>query len=134
MRRILPLLLLAAVLACDRPQGSPFKVAPSVFTVPPPDTGGDAYPSRAEVLAYLDGKELPVAGRPGETVTIRKDRVRDLQVDTGGRGRGSPWRTSIKFLVTRADGQFAVNADVLHQKVQGERAFFGLEFKTVAKQ
>lgn len=135
MKRCLPLLLLTGVLACDRPPLPPVKVAPSVLTVPPQNTGSDAWPSKAEVLEYLDGKELPLASRPGDSVTIRKDRVKDLQVQTRGsatKGWGPPWRTPINFVVTTPDGRYAVDADVLHQMIDEKRAFFRLEFKTVA--
>jgi hypothetical protein len=137
VKGIFPLLLLAGVLGCDRPQSDSFKVAPSVFTVPPPDTGHDAWPARAEVLKYLEGKEMPLnlPAQPGESVTIRKDQIEALTVETGGRMADVPgrWRTPINFVVNTTAGRYAVNAAVVHQLNEGERVFFRLEFTTVIK-
>lgn len=139
MNRAVPVLLLVAVVGCNRP-AAPIPVT-TASTVTPQDNGSDGYPSKAEVLDYLDGKEMPLNpkgrpdGKPGETVTLRKDRIEALTVDQSGTSfDNGPWQTRITFIVEAANARYAVRGTVQHRRVENKRAFFGIEFSEVAKQ
>jgi hypothetical protein len=137
MKRLLPLVLLGCLVGCNRLGPAPAVTPPAPA---PAADGSDGYPSKAEVLDYLDGKPMPLAlagpdAKPGNTVTLRPDHIDALQVEQGGVAvDGGPWKTSVTFLVHTPEGKYAVRAQVLHRRVEDKRAFFGLEFKEVARQ
>jgi hypothetical protein len=134
VKRLLPLVLVGCAFGCNR-------VGPAPAVAPPaPAEGADAYPSKAEVLDYLDGKPMPLAligpdAKADNTVTLRRDQIDALEVDRGGSAvNGGPWMTSVTFLANTPQGKYAVRAQVLHRRVEDKRAFFGVEFKEVVKQ
>jgi hypothetical protein len=126
-------LLIGCAFGCNR-VGQTAAVGPSAAN------GSDAYPAKDEVLEYLDGKAMPLAlsspeAKAGSTVTLRRDQIEALEVQSSGTSvNGGPWNSSITFLVNTSNGKYAVRADVLHRRVEDKRAFFGLEFKDIAKQ
>src|SRR4051812_20312204 len=129
MRRLLPLVLIGCAFGCNRLGPAPAVAPPA----PAPTEGSDSFPSKAEVLDYLDGKPMPLAlagpeAKAGNTVTLRRDQIDALQVDRGGSSvNGGPWLTSITFLANTPEGKYAVRAQVQHRRVEGKRAFFGGE-------
>jgi hypothetical protein len=142
MMRVLPVLLVVAVVGCNRLAPTNPAIAPSNGPVTPAQDGGsEGYPSKAEVLDYLDGKELPLHpkdqpnGKPSETVTLRKDRIEALSVEQSGTSfDNGPWQTRITFIVEAGNAKYGVRATVQHRRVENKRAFFGIEYSEVAKQ
>jgi len=81
------------------------KTAPAPVPSPAPAagaTGGsEAYPSKDEVLDYLD------------------------EVDQGGTSVGDgPWSTKVTFIAKSGMERYAVKMSVQHRRVENKRAFF----------
>jgi hypothetical protein len=136
MKRLILFVLFACSIGCTR-VGSTAGVAPAA---PAPVEAADGHPSKAEVLDYLDGKPMPLAlsgpeAKADNTVTLQKGEIDALEVEQAGTSvDGGPWVTKITFLVNSATGKYAVRAEVKHRRVENKRAFFGLEFREIAKQ
>ena len=136
MKRLLPLVLVGCAFGCNRMGPAPAVAPPA----PAPAEGSDSYPSKAEVLDYVDGKPMPLAltgpdAKADNTVALRRDQIDALEVDRGGSSAdGGPWLTSVTFLADTPRGKYAVRAQVQHRRVEDKRAFFGVEFKEVVKQ
>src|SRR5947209_8591513 len=133
MRLLIPILIAAAaVTGCD---------SYSTTTSPAPAArGNEAWPTRDEVLAYLDGKAIPLTSDPaGGAAEVRKwtfrpDRVEAVEVVHEGSHSGGPWTTPVHLIVDTDDGQFAVTLQVSHQLIECRRAFYGYEFVRAARQ
>ena len=129
--------LLALLATSCGPGNSPSAKAPGVDTA----QGSEAWPTEEEVRAYLDGKSLPLkveGGAPaadGLSVTVRRDRITALEVTQSGvQSGGEPWSTRVTFLYEDQGTKYAVEANVQHRRVAGQRAFFGFDVTRVAKQ
>ena len=131
MKRLILVMLFACAFGCTR-------VGSTAGTGS--DEAADSYPSKAEVLDYLNGKPMPLAlsgpeAKAENMVTLQKGEIHALEVQKAGTSvDNGPWVTSITFLIDTATGKYAVRAEVKHRRVENQRAFFGLEFKEVAKQ
>ena len=132
-RAVLHLLVLS-VLGCNR--------AVPVGPVPEPDNpvaaAASEYPTKAEVMDYLDGKTMPskVPTNPNDKgIVLKREQIEALEVtQSATQFNDNPWTTDVTFLVRTPDGRYGARATVSHRKVEGKRAFFGVEFREVAKQ
>lgn len=137
MKRLLLVLLLSSAVACQRPTTNSAGSPPSPT---PGETSSDGYPSKEELLTYLEGKSMPLVvgqsdAKPADSIVLHREQIEALSVSQGGYSvNGGPWNTSVTFLVNTEKGKYAVVADVQHRRVENKRAFFGLNFKEVARQ
>ena len=109
-------------------------MAPSV-TMSPAGTP-NTYPSKDEVLDYLDGKTIAQSLEKGAPrFVLKRDQVEALEVDKSATSVGDgPWVTSVTFIANAGDGRYAVKLTVQHRRVEDKRAFFGFTVQEVAKQ
>jgi hypothetical protein len=121
---------------CNRPAATPG--LPTSTTGGGPDT---SYPTKDEVLTYLDGKTMPTrlpvqqGDMPDKDLLLKRDQITALEVDQKAmKFDDGPWLTDLTFLVNGPEARYAVRATVKHRQVEGKRAFFGVEFREVAKQ
>jgi len=140
MRHFATFLLLVslAALGCQRAESTFVSVAPS------PGAGAkkpsDAYPTKEEVLDYLDGKTISLdtaeASAKGKAEFVfKRNQIQALDVSESGSKVGDgPWVTGVTFLVKTEQGSYAVKMTVQHQQVENKRAFFGFRVTEVAKQ
>jgi hypothetical protein len=137
--RLLALLLCVAAVGtgCGTPAPPP---APEPEPVPKPAEPNDGWPTRGEVLAYLDGKSVPFSdpNRPsGERDTshvLKRDQIEALEVKhSGTRVEDGPWDTPVSFIFNTAAGRYAVDAVVSHKLIENKRAFFGFRVRAVSK-
>lgn len=100
-----------------------------------------SFPSKAEVLEYLDGKTIsltkpmktPEKGNPA--FVLKKDQIEALEVGSNaGRIGDGPWTTTVTFIAKTDQGRYAINCDVHYRIVEGKCAFFGLDVREAAKQ
>lgn len=136
---ILCLFFIFGGIAC-RPASLPTgaSVAPPT---PAPTTQSEAWPSKDEVLAYLDGKPISLAEssdspeKDKKRHTIKKDQIEVLQVTTAGsHSGGEPWSTEINFVINTGEARYAVVGRVEHKLIESKRAFFGFQVQKVARQ
>jgi hypothetical protein len=124
----------AFAIGCNRvgPNGAS---APGAVPATDPEAN---YPTRSEIIDYLDGKTMPsrVPADPKDAgILIRRDQIDALEVEKrASRINDGPWSTDVTFLLKTPDGKYAVRATVEHRRVEGKRAFFGIDFREVAKQ
>ena len=114
--------------------------APAVV---PASTGGatgssDAYPSKDEVLDYLDGKTIarPDPSDKGEPrFVFQRDHVEALEVEQSGTSvNNGPWTTTVRFIAKSGMERYAVKLTVQHRRVENKRAFFGFNVQDIARQ
>ena len=96
----------------------------------------EPYPSRAEVLAYLDGKTIrsPKSAQPEISLTLKKDQIETLVVSQSRISGGELWSTPVQFIVVTEKHRYAVEARVSHNWIEGKRVFYGIEIQQFAKQ
>src|SRR5262249_37135786 len=89
-------------------------------------------PTNAEVLAYLEGKPLPVS-RPGHgPLVVELGGIEALSVARdGGRTGDGAWPTTISFVYNTGCKRYTVEAVVQHQTIGDQRVFSALEIKRV---
>ncbi len=91
----------------------------------------DDYPSKEELLAYLDGKSIKLteSGKPEKTVVLNRGQIDGVQVEQSvSSGASHPWGSTPVNLVIRADDErYAVRLSVLHQRIEGKRVFKSFE-------
>jgi hypothetical protein len=132
---LLPLLLVILVGAagCDRRTSATFNTI-----APVPARTSEGTPTKDEVLDYLDGKEILLAGGhpplDGPKYTIRKADIEALKVGSGASVNNGPWSTEIDLLLNTGQGRFAILARVEHKLIENKRAFFGYKIERVARQ
>jgi hypothetical protein len=112
---------------------------PEAQTAPPGEAR--SYPSKEEVLAYLDGKTVDLAG-PNRTsekaekpCTLERDQIEALEVEQSSvRINDGPRNTTVTFLLDSDQGRYAVKFWVYYRWVEKKCAFFGFEVKELSKQ
>jgi len=131
---LLLLLLMTGIVGCDRTRAPRAAVAPDV-TMSPAGVP-DAYPTKDEVLDYLDGKTIAQSLEKGTPqFVLKREQVEALEVEQGGTMvSNGPWVTSVTFIANSGDGRYAVRLTVQHRPVEDKRAFFGFTVQEVAKQ
>ena len=91
-------------------------------------------PSKEEVLAYLDGKTIHPPGADKSEITLKKEQIRALEVETSSSRAGNePWSTAVRFVVTTDQGRYAVEIWVRHNTVENERVIYGFDVKRLDK-
>jgi hypothetical protein len=107
---------------------------------PRADEPQEAWPTRDEVMGYLDGKEvvLPEPGRAPDAKeqphVLKREEIEVLEVEKSGSKSGGPWTTEVNFVVRTGGGRYAVDARVDHKLVEGKRMFYGMRVGSVARQ
>src|SRR5262245_33067891 len=143
MRQLVsPLLLLALVaLGCQRAESTFAVVGPSPRNVSPrPKEPSEAYPTKEEVLDYLDGKTIslsaPEPPKTGEAqFVLKRDQLEALEVsESGSKAGDGPWTTGVSLLAKTDEGRYAVKMTVQHRRVENKRAIFGCHVAEMAKQ
>jgi hypothetical protein len=127
------LIVVAYVVGCGSP-GPP-------TAAPEPSGPNDAWPTREEVLAYLDGKSVPLSvpnqlsGADDKGHVLKREQIEALEVKTsGGNINGGAWSTEVNFLLNTGTGRYAVSGTVEHRLIENTRAFFGFRVREVSKQ
>jgi hypothetical protein len=134
--------MLVCVAAIGAGCGTPAPTtAPDAPPTPKPAEPIDGWPTQEEVLAYLDGKSVPLSdpNRPsGErhwNHVLKREQVEALEVrHSGTRVEDGPWDTPVSFILNTATGRYAVDAVVSHKLIENKRAFFGFRVRDVSKQ
>ena len=104
--------------------------------LPPPSFAGDpdSSPTNAEVLAYLNGKALPVPEPRSHPLNIRLEGVEALSVERKGvRAESGDWSTKISIIYNSSRARYDVTATVEHRVVDEQRVFSALRFRHVAR-
>jgi hypothetical protein len=128
-----------AALGCQRAE-STFAVAPSVGKANQPAKASEAYPSKEEVLDYLDGKTISLSAseppKKGDAqFVLKRDQIEALEVsESGSKAGDGPWTTGVSLLVKTEEGRYAVKMTVQHRRVEEKRAFYGFHVTEMAKQ
>jgi len=117
LRFLLPLLLVTSCHSHD---------APAL-----PITGDlKRMPTNAEILAYLEGKPLPVPGPISNPLVVNLEGIEALSVARNGYGtEAGAWSTPISFVYNTTRKRYTVEAVVEHQVVGDRRVFSALEIK-----
>ena len=118
------------------------KTAPAPVPSPAPaavsTAGSEAYPSKDEVLDYLDGKTIArpdPSGKSEPRFIFSRGSVEALEVDQGGTSVGDgPWTTRVTFIAKTGMERYAVKMSVQHRRVENKRAFFGFFVQDIALQ
>lgn len=118
------------------------KTAPAPAPGPAPSavtTGSsEAYPSKDEVIDYLDGKTIArpdPSGKSEPRFVFARDSIEALEVDQGGTSVGDgPWSTKVTFIAKSGMERYAVKMTVQHRRVENKRAFFGFFVQDIAQQ
>jgi hypothetical protein len=130
------LLLLIALSAAGCNRSAPGGQPPMPESLPAQSQ--ETYPTKAEVVDYLDGKTMPTKVPPepnDKGIVLKRDQIEALEVATSTIKFGDgPWQTDVTFLVKMPAGRYGVRATVKHRRVEGKRAFFGIDFLEVAEQ
>jgi hypothetical protein len=140
MRRTTSFVLLVslAALGCQRATSTFAVVAPSPGAGPKQPS--EAYPTKDEVLDYLDGKAISLSApdppRKGEAqFVLKRDQMEALEVsDSGTKVGDGPWTTGVSLLAKTDEGRYAVKMTVQHRRVEDKRAFFGFHVTEMSKQ
>ena len=96
---------------------------------------GSAFPTNAEVLAYLEGKALPAALPGSKLCDIHLDGIEALSVARRGiRADAGPWSTAISFVYSAGQARYNVEATVTHRVIGEQRVFYALQVVRIARQ
>ena len=123
---------------CERRQAASNGPGPS--PAPAEDEGTASRPTKAEIIDYLDGKEIDLgAVRPGDKAgpkhVVRKEQIEAVQLaDSASSVNDGPWSIKIDFLLNTGPARYAVTARVEHKRVDKKRAFYGFSVEQVARQ
>jgi hypothetical protein len=133
---VLVVLALGAI-GCDRRTVPAVAVGPARPGATPAESS-ESYPSKEEVLDYLDGKTISRTDPPAKDelqFTLRRDQIEALEVDKSGTSVGDgPWTTTVTFIAKADETRYAVKLTVKHRRIEDKRAFFGFHVSEVAKQ
>jgi hypothetical protein len=138
MRRSTSLLVLLSLvpLGCQPTTATFTAVAPSPKAKGP----SQAYPTKEEVLDYLDGKTISLdapeaPAKEKAQLVVKRNQIEALEVsDSGSKLGDGPWVTGVTFLLKTDQGSYAVKMTVQHQLVDDKRAFFGFRVTEMSKQ
>jgi hypothetical protein len=139
----LSLFMLASGLACNRTPSGPNPSASTTAAGAAPATTepNRGWPTKDEVLEYLDGKSITLADptqppRPeNKPHIIKREQIEVLEVATvGSSSGGSPWSTSIDFVLNTGQVRYAVTGRVEHKLIEKKRVFYGFTISQAAKQ
>jgi len=134
----LVLLLALAAVGCDRTTAPGLAVVPSRTVGGPPAGPSQAYPSKEEVLDYLDGKTISRTQPPSKDepqFILRQAQIEALEVSQSGTSvNDGPWTTAVTFIAKTDEGRYAVKLTLEHRLVENNRAFFGFHVAEIAKQ
>src|SRR5262245_26789577 len=133
---ILLVVLALGGIGCDR------RTAPAVVVGPGPGAAraesSESYPSKEEVLDYLDGKTISRTDPPAKDelqFTLRRDQVEALEIDKSGTSvNDGPWTTNVTLIAKSDETRYAVKLTVKHRRIEDKRAFFGFHVSEVARQ
>jgi hypothetical protein len=139
LRPSIPLVVLAlGAVGCDRTNAPGLAVAPSRTVGGAPADPSQAYPSKEEVLDYLDGKTISRTQPPSKDepqFILRQAQIEALEVSQSGTSvNDGPWTTAVTCIAKTDEGRFAVKLTVQHRRVENKRAFFGFQVSEIAKQ
>ena len=101
----------------------------------------DDYPTKEEVLDYLDGKAIalsePESGSDlaAKTWTLKRSQIEALEVSRSkATPLGEPSISGVTFILHADQGRYAVHGLVSYRFVQEKCAFFGFKVVEVSKQ
>jgi hypothetical protein len=117
------LLLVLLTVSCRR------DVEPSLSD----DPGPESWPANPEVLAFLNGKTLPVLKSGGEPLVIGLDGIEALSVQRHGvHTPEGGWATGISLVYNSRWARYTVEAIVEHRLLGEERVFSAFTVKRIA--
>jgi hypothetical protein len=94
----------------------------------------DRPPSNAEVLAYLQGKALPVEHLGSASPAIDLAGIEALSVARNSvRAHDEAWSTDLSFIYNTGRARYTVEAVVEHRVVDGQRIFNGFALKGIIR-
>jgi hypothetical protein len=106
-----------------------------------PGKSRDDYPTKEEVLDYLDGKAIalsdPETGsdRAAKSCTLKRSQIEGLEVARNkATPLGEPSVSAVTFLLNSDQGRYAVHGLVSYRFVQEKCAFSGFKVVEVSKQ
>src|SRR5262249_4009141 len=106
-----------------------------------PDERRDDYPTKEEVLDYLDGKAIvlsdPATGSDpaAKSSTLNRSQIEALEVRSAkSTSPGEPSVTAVTFIVNSDHGRYMVHGLVSYGFVQTKCAFVGFKVVEVSKQ
>jgi hypothetical protein len=118
-----------------------FLIGRNTVAVPAAADSARRYPSRDEVLDYLDGKTIALAARDPSPNRLagghqfRRDRIEALEVEQArARINSEPWTTTVTFLLRTDDARYAVRGEVAYRWVEDRCAFTGFRVTELAEQ
>jgi hypothetical protein len=95
---------------------------------------GRAAPTNAEVLAYLEGKPLPVENLGKKPAVIRLEGIEALSVRSGGARSVCGWMvTAISFIYNTSRGRYTVEAALEHQTAGTQRVFSSFKITRISR-
>jgi hypothetical protein len=116
--------------------------APTPEPAPAPKSTGpnEGWPTAAEVLAYLDGKSIPLPEPnrpPGErdrNHVLKREEVEALEIKRDGtRGGDGSWDTPVNFILDTGAGRYMVISIVTHKLIEDKRTFSGFRVRDVLR-
>jgi hypothetical protein len=106
-----------------------------------PRTEDSPYPSKQEIIDYLDFKPItlsdkgPKPDQGGWSHTIRRGQIEALAVDQSSWSiNDGPKHTDVTFILNSDNGRYAVKVAVAYRRIEKKCAFFGFEVKEVGRQ
>jgi hypothetical protein len=133
---ILLAVLMFGILGCNWRTATAPAVAPSATGAA--NESSDAYPSKDDVVDYLEGKTIarsdPTA-KAGPQFVFQRDHVEAMEVEKSGTMvSDGPWTTTVRFIAKSGMERYAVTMTVQHRRVENKRAFFGYRVHDVELQ
>jgi len=94
----------------------------------------ERWPTNAEVLLYLEGKQLPVSQPENLPLVVNLDGIEALSVARNGSAtEEGAWSTPISFVYNTTRKRYTIDAIVEHRLVGDLRRFTALEIKRVGR-
>jgi hypothetical protein len=137
MKRLLPLLTLVVGVLVGGGVG--FLVARGYYSpAPTPGPEGSAgIPTREQILTYLDGRPIDLAGKgdvPKSPHTLRRDQIEAIEVGSAAQIDSEPWEVEVKLVLNTGGGRYAVHLEIQHELIDRQRVFYGHKVTAVTRQ
>jgi hypothetical protein len=95
---------------------------------------GSTCPTNAEVLAYLEGKPLPIPRRGDMLGEIRLEGIEALSVARSGIfADAGLWSTAISFVYNTGRARYNMEATVTHRVIGEQRVFYAFHVHRIAR-
>jgi hypothetical protein len=122
-------------------RGLPSGGGPAPAPTNAPGKTRDDYPTKEEVLDYLDGQAIALSdreagsGRPAGSCSLKRSQIEALEVSRNkATPLGEPSISGVTFVLRCDRGRYAVHGLVSYRLVQEKCAFFGFKVVEVSKQ